>query len=136
MTITMAECSEFLIVPDLSVVSMDVRLLRISGSPYSLPSFFTSDVLNGVTDYPSNTCGDPGLVITGTGSNISTATAVASGAISMNTISFQVDSASADAAATTYSVTLTCTLSVDTQATKWVTVNFEIIDCLATYYSV
>ena len=54
----------------------------------------------------------------------------------MNTISFQVDSASADAAATTYSVTLTCTLSVDTQATKWVTVNFEIIDCLATYYSV
>ena len=99
-TITVSTCEDgFLTEPNLSGVIVDARLLRISGNAYSLPSFFTSDVLDGTTEYPEAQCGVPELTITGTGSDISTATAVASGLITMNTIDFQVDSTSADAAA-------------------------------------
>ena len=121
-------CANYLTTPVLPTI--EPFLLRNAGTPVQLPSFLSSDVLNGVTTIDS-ACGEL-IIDTFTRDQvaytIATVTDDSSGL--MTGITFNVDPTVTTVTAGTFTVYVTCYFENRYDDTRvWHTVTFDIIDC-------
>ena len=122
-------CANYLTTPVLPTI--EPFLLRNAGTPVQLPSFLSSDVLNGVTTIDS-ACGE--LIIDKStygdqvAYTIATVTDDSSGL--MTGITFNVDPTDTTVTAGTFTVYVICYFENRKYDTiVWYTVTFDIIDC-------